>query len=213
MLGIFLMASLGDLAMIYSDQPYRVYTKPIIMLGLIGYFLAHWKELEEGTLKKTFLIGICAAWLGDVLLLFDNLFVIGLICFLIMQGRYFACFIRDGRTNKIALAVGVVLIPVAALITNLMWTDIADMRIPVVIYMIALIVTALAAAARKQSVKGYYFVMVGTLLFVLSDTVLALHQFTSDIRLGSLTVMATYIMAQFLIVEGYLQGRRKLTSS
>lgn len=203
---VFVGAGVADLFFIHNDLPYRHFSKPLIMISLIAYFLYRWDALEENTPKRVFLIGLGAALLGDVFLLSDKYFTLGIISFLVMQARYLECFIKDGKTNKKALVVMVVLVPIALYLISLMWTSLGKFKIPVVVYMVALVLTAISAAARSNEIKGYHFVALGALLFVCSDTVIALHKFTPDIRLGNLTVMTTYIIAQYLIVEGYIMG-------
>lgn len=203
---VFVGAGIADLLFIYNDLPYRHYSKPMIMISLIGYFIYRWSDLEENTPKRVFLIGLLAALLGDVFLLSDKYFTLGIISFLIMQGRYFECFIKDGKTNKKAYIVMILLVPTALYLTSIMWRSLGTFKIPVVVYMVALVMTAISAAARSNEIRGYHFVALGALLFVCSDTVIALHKFTPDIRLGNLTVMITYIIAQYLIVEGYIMG-------
>jgi len=201
---LFFLAGAADLYFVQMDMDYRVFSKPLIMVSLIGYFLLHWTVLKESASKKLFLLALVGALMGDIFLLDDNYFVFGILSFLMMQGLYVACFLRDGKTNKNAQMAIVLLVPFSLYMLFLMWSNLDEMKIPVIIYLIAILSMAISAAGRKSSWRGYRMVLLGTLLFVISDSVLALHKFTPDIRLGSMTVMATYIAAQYLIVEGYL---------
>jgi uncharacterized membrane protein YhhN len=58
------------------------------------------------------------------------------------------------------------------------------------------------AMIRKKSNATYVPVLLGSLLFIASDSLLALNEFTDYINHAGLGVMTTYIAAQFLIVTG-----------
>ena len=52
------------------------------------------------------------------------------------------------------------------------------------------------------SKRSFAFIFVGALFFMVSDSLLAINKFMQPLPMASLTIMATYIVAQFLIVEG-----------
>jgi len=209
----FLIAGATDLYFIHFDLPYRQFSKPLIVLSLMGYYLIHLKSLKESAQEYIFLGALIAAWLGDVFLLWDNMFLFGLGSFLLMQVLYTYCFIRDRGKEKLVYILGLLILPFSGYILSLMWSDLGSMRVPVLVYLLAIVLMALAAAMRRKEMSGYYLVVLGTLFFLASDAVLALHKFTSDIHLGGMTVMATYIAAQYLIVEGYIQGHLKVVQA
>ena len=60
--------------------------------------------------------------------------------------------------------------------------------------------------ARTNS-KSYSYVLVGTILFLISDFILALDKFVWDIPYDAIGVMTTYMGAQVLIIEGILQAK------
>jgi uncharacterized membrane protein YhhN len=52
----------------------------------------------------------------------------------------------------------------------------------------------------------------GAILFILSDSVIALNKFKSDdlnIPMPRLIIMVTYILGQFLIVEGVIKNEKE----
>jgi hypothetical protein len=61
-----------------------------------------------------------------------------------------------------------------------------------------------AAAFRKGSVSynSYSWVLAGAVLFILSDSTIALNKFLQHFEASSLLVMTTYGAAQWLIVWG-----------
>ena len=52
--------------------------------------------------------------------------------------------------------------------------------------------------------KSFIMVYSGALLFIMSDAMIAINKFMSPIIQAGLLIMATYIVAQFLIVKGIL---------
>jgi uncharacterized membrane protein YhhN len=85
-----------------------------------------------------------------------------------------------------------------------------ELLIPVFIYGISLIGMAGIARLRqgRTASKSYYYVLIGTLLFLISDTLLALNKFVWDIPYAGMGIMSTYMAAQLLITEGILQDEQ-----
>ena len=201
----FVLFTLFDLSQVYTEGAYRFVSKPMIMISLIGYFISQMKgRLLVDRTQLIFLVALLAAFAGDVFLLFEGKFVFGLIAFLIMQVLYSASFLRNYKTRNAVHIFGVTLITLCSIIFHQLWPMLDDLRIPVLIYIIAIAFMAYSAFARDQKSDGYWMVFAGTILFLISDTALALEQFMKDIDVGKITVMATYALAQFLIVSGWL---------
>jgi uncharacterized membrane protein YhhN len=67
----------------------------------------------------------------------------------------------------------------------------------------------ITAAERHTNIKSYGFVLIGAILFIISDSLIAINKFAFSIPLSDLWVMSTYIAAQYLIVQGVLLERNK----
>jgi uncharacterized membrane protein YhhN len=65
------------------------------------------------------------------------------------------------------------------------------------------------AMERQTNSKSYLFVLIGAMTFIASDSLIAINKFAFKIPLSDVWIMATYIIAQYLIVEGILLGRKK----
>ncbi|MFM8740122.1 MAG: lysoplasmalogenase family protein, partial [Cytophagales bacterium] len=57
----------------------------------------------------------------------------------------------------------------------------------------------------QTSDKSFFLVMLGALLFMVSDSLLAVNKFLNPFEFSGIAIMATYCAAQYLIVEGLLQ--------
>jgi len=62
------------------------------------------------------------------------------------------------------------------------------------------------AINRKEKVNlmSYTMVLTGALFFVISDSVIAINKFSHKFESSETIIMSTYIIAQYLIVAGYI---------
>jgi uncharacterized membrane protein YhhN len=165
--------------------------------------------------RRCILIGIAFCLLGDILLMLPaDLFVPGLVSFLLGHGWFIAAFSSDVRFAArwwpwlLCLAYG-------AVMTFLLWRGIgAALRIPVLVYVTVLATMggqALGRASwlRKQgdirAVSARY-AGVGAMLFMLSDSLLAWDRFRAALPLASLYILATYYAALWLIARSVERG-------
>jgi uncharacterized membrane protein YhhN len=80
------------------------------------------------------------------------------------------------------------------------------MKLPVIIYAIVILAMLSGAINRKEKVikKSYYMVLAGAILFLISDSMIAIDKFSHHFNSSEILIMSTYIGAQYLIVEGYI---------
>jgi uncharacterized membrane protein YhhN len=72
--------------------------------------------------------------------------------------------------------------------------------------MVALLGMSVMALNRKgiKPVKSFGFVLIGSLFFIISDSVIAINKFLVAVPNNDFIVMSTYMAAQFLIVRGLI---------
>jgi len=158
------------------------------------------------------LLGLFFSLVGDVCLMLPaDLFLPGLVAFLLAHLCYIAAFApgSDARTRLACIALFAVFggVNLYGLLPRLP----ADMRVPVLVYVAALVVMAGLALARSRSLRNAgaqtalagsaRAAAIGAALFVLSDTLLAWNRFGGGIPLASLWVLATYYIAQWYIAR------------
>ena len=91
------------------------------------------------------------------------------------------------------------------------------MQIPVLIYAAVILSMLLTAVSCYGKIPTHSFRLIvsGALLFVISDTTIALSKFTSlfesNQHIARLIIMSLYGCAQFLIVKGYICMNKKST--
>ncbi len=146
--------------------------------------------------------GMLFSLAGDVLLMLPaNPFVWGLASFLVAHLFYSGAYLLRGGFQFHWLAVLPFVISGATLL-YLLWPHIGALRIPVLVYAALLMAMGWQAAELWWSVRdtAALLAMLGAILFLVSDSILALDKFRSPLPLRDLLVMSTYYAAQLLIV-------------
>lgn len=207
---IFAIVLLGDLLGIQLENNILQFIfKPLIIPVVIGYFDSQINNIIKG-INKWILLALIFSWLGDVLLMFqdkkDIFFLLGLSSFLLAHVFYIIYFhkvrVRENVKSNPWLLV-IVVIYYAALISFLS-PYLGDMKLPVRIYGIVISFMFMLAMhmlfiRNKEAGK---WMMIGALLFVLSDSLLALNKFYKPFEFASIMIILTYALAQFFIVKG-----------
>ena len=88
------------------------------------------------------------------------------------------------------------------LLVFLLWPGLGPMKVPVIVYTIVILAMALSALYRNA--EGASLVLIGAILFVSSDSLLALNKFGEPFPGARFWTMSTYILAQFLITTGMI---------
>lgn len=219
---LFLGATLVDLAfLIEGNQTSRFFSKPLILLGLIGYFFFISRPIASTLLTKSVLGALVFSWLGDILLLWPNLFVYGLGSFFLAHVCYIIGFklaqkqaTRIDQVNFVrSFFFNLPVYLAAAFIFYLINPNLGILKIPVIGYI--LVIVSMVATARDRYNKcipaSFWQVFVGSILFLISDGILAVDKFYLSFPEAGILIMGTYATAQLLIVMGirsYLIGEK-----
>ena len=208
--GLFGLALVCDLACIQLQlQSVRLVTKPLIVLFLLGYFIDSVQLVP--TSQKWWVVGALGlSWLGDVLLLFEErnalFFILGLSSFLLAHICYIVFFnqIRKAERMKGHVMLFLFVLLYYAALMQLLSPELGDMKVPVWIYgaVICLMLWIALHLNKVSHNNSGRFIMVGALLFVLSDSALAINKFYQPFAGAGIVIMLTYGLAQWFIVEG-----------
>ena len=151
--------------------------------------------------------------LGDVFLAVDGekLFVFGLGSFLIAHLLYVALFARNWPKPLTAskaqkLLVALLTIYSAAMLVWL-WPSLGSLGLPVAVYLCA--ITAMGVAATLADFQTRWIVT-GAVLFILSDSLIAIGKFKTPIAAGDYLVWGTYYLGQLLIAVGFLREKMRI---
>ncbi|QDH78697.1 lysoplasmalogenase [Echinicola soli] len=210
---LYLFAGISDMVMIVEGhQDYRYFTKPLIMLALALYFLTTTAVIKNSLLRKCIGAALLFSLAGDVLLLFPSLFLYGLGAFLIALIGYTIAF-KLTQNHQINLRninflktffFNLPIYIFAAMLYFLVNDHLGQMKVPVVLYILAMVLMVSIARERfkRTNMLSFIQVFVGASLFMVSDSILALDLFFSPITNADILIMGTYILAQLLIVMG-----------
>ncbi|MGS2727071.1 lysoplasmalogenase [Psychroserpens sp. BH13MA-6] len=213
---IFAIVVSADLVMSHVEglEPYRSISKPAIVALLIIFFYNRGKHLTF-PIRLTTLLALLFSLLGDILLLYEahqsNFFMFGLVAFLIAHVMYIIVFLKDRNSAIKPFGFIGLLLVYAIGLCYLLMDHLGDLFMPVIIYMVIILTMATSAYLRKNKVPRISFVLVfvGALLFMVSDSILALNKFYQAIPFSSIYIMGTYALAQLCLVLGILRSAPK----
>ena len=183
--------------------------KPLIVLSLIVYFIKNSSHLNKNT-KNFTVLALVFSLLGDVLLMFQNnspnFFISGLAAFLTAHIFYSVLFNTIRDTHKKPFTFISILLIYAVVLFSLFKDNLGEMLIPVLLYIIVILIMATMAFLRKNIIKSSYnWVLLGAIIFMLSDSTIAINKFYTSLSAASTAIMLTYALAQYLIVFGILK--------
>jgi uncharacterized membrane protein YhhN len=148
--------------------------------------------------------------IGDVLLGLhrEELFLFGLLSFLLAHIFYLCLFARNlphplriHFEQKMILA-GILIF--SAAMTAWLWSGFGAMKIPALIYLCAITLMCIGATLMKLPKRT---VLIGAILFLLSDSFIAANKFRMPIPLSNYVIWATYYIGQCCIAFGFLRDK------
>ena len=190
------------------------YLKPLLIPGLIFYAATRSHFSGKGILIQALVMST----LGDFLLLFSDInelfFICGLISFLIAHIIYIRLFLRklNSRFSYTWVFSSLAFLGIYLYyFLDTMWDNLKTMKIPVTIYalVISIMLFVVIQLVATKSLRKAEYVLLGAFFFVVSDSLLAWNMFYQEIAQGSFWVMSTYLLAQFLIVYGWVNSMKK----
>ena len=212
---VILLAELIARYLGWQELEYVV--KPLLMIVLGIFFYLNVKEAFS-SFAKLILLAIFFSWWGDVLLMFVEkkqlFFLLGLSAFLIAHIAYIFAFFKTSRPNRKShiLQHPWLLTPFAAMDLGMLYllsSTAGDMFLPVVVYTLVITLMGIAAANRyrKVSYSSFKYVFAGAMIFIASDSLIAMNEFllAEKSNMVGVSIMVLYCLAQYLIVIGALR--------
>lgn len=216
-----------------DNDAIRFFSKPLLMIILIFFYAAS-VQGPVHKFHKLMIAAFFFSWIGDVALMFvprnesdlllmgipkaPNFFLVGLVGFLIAHVLYCFAFARVLHRNvpallkrKVWVALPLV-IYMAALLTVLVpaissKAETKPFLVPVLVYSTVIACMVAYALNRYGRVNDQSFALVfgGALLFMFSDSLIAIGKFVAPFDLARVAIMVLYITAQYLIAKGSLK--------
>ncbi len=218
-LSFLLVVVVQLLSIVFSWNFLHQLSKPFILPLLMLYYVRE-RQRNSQPLSYLLLLGLFFSFLGDVLLMYvnisDNYFISGLIAFLLAHIAYIFVYrqhkneeIRDELIGMKKLRFAFPIILAGTGLVVVLYPHLGDMLLPVVVYAMVIVLMTLNALFRfgRTSSESFWFTLGGALIFMLSDSLLAIAKFMQPFAFSGLAVMLTYITAQYLIVEGLIRHK------
>ena len=179
-------------------------SKPLLITSLVIVYLVSVKKANFWFVSALFF----SFW-GDVLLLFkEQFFVFGLASFLLAHVLYIkitVAFFKKISLQKIALAC----LPFAVFLfsfLNLIKDNLGEFKIPVFVYRTVISIFGVVSLLNYMQEKSTpnSWLLLGTILFITSDSLIAINKFYSPKEYYQICIMLTYIVAQYLICKAMI---------
>ena len=207
---LYFVVLLGELLGVYFESITRWITKPSLMIILLVYYVAVSK-----TKHPSMMLALITALLGDLFLLANvgNIFVVALFCFLLVHLMYTNMFKKQIDAIETIDWIGSLSVVGAGILLGAyIVPQTGSLKVQVSIYIVVIVLMTVMAILRNKQLPGYAMVVLGAMLFLTSDTILALDKFVFPFFFGNILIMATYGLAQYFIVDGYILGEGDSTT-
>ncbi len=211
----FIDAILNLYGELTANQLLLYISKPLLIsLLAIWFYFTNQRSFSQ-TVKFVF-IGLLFSVCGDVLLMFTAqasiFFLLGLISFLLAHCCYIAGFLsypaaRQGFVKRKVISI-IPFLLFLILFNSFLYNNIpVGLKIPVLVYSMVIILMAITALNLQSLLPKAAFqsLFAGVLLFLCSDSILAIEKFKTlfdSEKLSGFMIMISYISGQYSIAKG-----------
>lgn len=196
-------------------------SKPLIVLSLLVFYSIYTYSIKHNTKRNLLLGALLFSGVGDVFLMFEqvseNYFLTGLFFFLgalILYCLYFLLVLLQNRPwnlhwLQIAIATIVLVYGVEFYVINNF--AFGNLKVAILFYCLTLCALGIMAAFMpyKRSFKIYITMLIGVISFIVSDSIIAIERFVTEMPYAGMYILATYMIAQYLIVSA---GMKMITN-
>jgi uncharacterized membrane protein YhhN len=176
-------------------------TKPLLMPILM--LLAFQLKIKD----KALYFALFFSLLGDVFLMFsgEKFFMLGLGSFLLAHVFYILLFKTEFKFQPLKTLPFVITTSAYFLIIKPGIDQ--NLILPVLAYCVVITLMGIFASNRITNRTSYITVLIGSILFVISDSLIAFNKFYAPLPMSTIWIMSTYGIAQYLIVTGWAAKR------
>ena len=210
LLWIYIIVSIANLiAKVIPSEELDQYTKPLLMPLLMIY--VYKSSIGKTTVRILLLcVALLFSWLGDVVLMYQSnqiYFMAGIGLFLIAQITYIVVLNKSNYQKPTAGFLKTLPFLVYTGVLLFILLPAGDFTLPIIVYGLVIMLMAIMARLRagNTSHESYKLALLGSLLFVASDSILAFNAFHTAIPYAGVFIMSTYCAAQLLLVSGLLK--------
>ena len=173
--------------------------KPMMMLSLMALY---YFSVEKR--NNLYILALAFSFLGDVFLLDKNsMFLFGIAAFLLTQLLYIYIIVKQMEKPSFfhKYLYAFLFANYIVYLMILLKPNLGDLFYPVVVYGVTIGVFGLVATLNyvTKRTKIDLVLMLGAILFIASDSMIALNKFHEARTFYPIAIMSTYILAQYLI--------------
>lgn len=200
----------------YNGPPIQIYIfKPLTMVFILLIAVLKTKK-APAFYAYAIIAGLVCSMAGDIFLMLpSDQFILGLISFLIAHLFYITAF-TYGRKIRPAPWLLIPFVLYGILMYGILSPYLGVMKLPVAAYIIVILIMGWRAWERwsHTAERTALLAFLGAVLFVISDSVLALNRFREPFEVARALNLSTYFAAQWLIALsiskiGEKSGREK----
>lgn len=205
----FIIIAVGDIVAIKYDKLKLRYVTKTLLIPLIALFYI----VSIANLNGMVLSALICCFLGDFFLLWSQkkaFFIAGLLSFLMGHIFYTIAFLQTTSfLSGIPKWFYFSLFPYiwyGIFILKKLNPYLCSMKVPVIVYLIVILIMSFTSFSRIWALKGvsFWLPFTGSIFFIASDSLLAFRNFKLKLSRGWISIMITYILAQLLIIFGFL---------
>ena len=182
----------------------RLAGKPFILLAMIAWIWSY-----SSRYRMWIVVGLCFSILGGLLLEFPDLFLPGLLAFLMAHLAYIGAYLK--RTHRVAPWRAIPFFLYGIGIFTLLLPGLNMMTIPVGIYILVICTMMWRAAAclgaEGQPTQGEWAALGGAILFAWSDSLIGILIFLNPLTWLNYPILILYWMGQLGITYSARERR------
>jgi uncharacterized membrane protein YhhN len=205
----FTVSILDIIGVAVNNSLLQTIFKPLIIPSLMAlYYFSVEKK------NNWYLIALVFSFLGDVLLMYkNNLFLYGIAAFLITQIIYIYIIVKQMEKPSFfhKYLYAFLFVNYVVYLLSLLKPNLGELFYPVLVYGITISIFGLVVTLNyvTKRTTPTLFLMLGAVLFITSDSMIALHKFHVPKSFYPVAIMITYVLAQYLICM-YMVKKQKV---
>jgi len=207
---VFVLVSISNIiGIIFKLPSLIIVVKPFILLSLLALYV-----VSVTKRNVWYMLALIFSFLGDVFLLFEGVqfFMVGLLSFLIAHILFIKIVLgwlqKSSFRHKITAFIPFVI--TFSLLINMLKNSLNELLIPVVIYGTTISLFGVFSFLNylNSKSKNSFWMFIGAVVFIISDSILAINKFYFSKEIFNLLIMVTYVVAQYLIFRSMIQKRK-----
>ena len=188
----------------YLGPDWQIYVFKPLTLVFILLIAIRVEKPKSAHYKRWISIALGLSLIGDVLLMLPaDLFLLGLVVFLLAQVVYVAAFWLDSPRERGPNWAPIPYVLYGVMVYSLLLPGLEDMQVPVVAYVVVICMMGWLALRRWWMLRNSAALMaaVGATIFMFSDTALAVNRFLQPFEAAPAVVLISYYIAQWLLAR------------